>query len=144
VCRAIGKFQYDRQRGRFRNWLGAMTAHEITRHQRRSQRPGQGFGNGCGDQIAALSSAPLDPAWVEEFNSYVYQRALARVRPTFEEPVWRAFEMTWLQDMSAKEAAAAIGKPTAWIYKARYKVIERLRQELDFLTSDAAPFQLPS
>src|SRR5262245_32749346 len=44
VCKSIGKFEYDRQRGRFRSWLGAMTAHEISRYQRKSQRPGKGVG----------------------------------------------------------------------------------------------------
>jgi RNA polymerase sigma-70 factor (ECF subfamily) len=144
VCRTIGKFEYDRQRGRFRNWLGAMTAHEISRYRRRSQRQGKGVGNGWGDDIAALASAAVDPAWAEEFNSYIFQRAIDRIRPEFDASVWQAFELTWLQDMAAKEAGKKIGKPSAWIYKSRYKVIERLRRELEFLTSDVAMFHLPS
>jgi RNA polymerase sigma factor (sigma-70 family) len=143
VHRTIGKFEYDRQRGRFRNWLGAVTAHEITRHQRRDRKPGKGVGEGWGDDIAALSSAAVDPKWAEEFNGYIFQLALTRIQPEFEPDIWRAFDLTWLGEVKPQEAAATIGKPAAWIYKARYKVIERLKQELEFLTSDAAMFHKP-
>jgi len=144
VHRSIGKFEYNRERGRFRNWLGAVTAHEISRHQRKDRRPGKGVGDGWGDDIAALSSAAVDPHWAEEFNSYIFQLALSRIRPQFEPEVWQAFDLTWLGDVKPRAAAEKIGKTSAWVYKARYKVIERLRAELEFLTSDAAMFHKPS
>lgn len=144
VYRTIAKFEYDRERGRFRNWLGAVTSHEITRNQRKQRRPGKGVGEGLGDDLAKLATAASDPVWVEEFNSYIFQRALERIRPEFEEEVWRAFDLTWLQDMKPNEAAKKIGKLPSWVYKARYKVMERLRKELEFLTSDAAVFHKPT
>jgi RNA polymerase sigma-70 factor (ECF subfamily) len=144
VHQTIDKFEYDRERGKFRNWLGAVTAHEILRHQRKDRRPGKGAGDGRGTDIASLSSAAVDPKWAEEFNSYIFQLALTRIRPDFDDDVWQAFELSWLKDVTPREAAAKIGRPSAWIYKARYKVIERLRKELEFLTSDAAMFHKPS
>jgi RNA polymerase sigma factor (sigma-70 family) len=144
VHKSIGKFEYDRARGRFRNWMGAVTAHEIARHLHKERRGGRGVGDGWGDDIAALTSAAVDPAWVEEFNSYIFQRALARIQPEFDAAVWQAFGLTWLHDVKPRDAAEQIGKPSAWVYKARYKVIERLRKELEFLTSDAAVFQKPT
>lgn len=144
VHRSIGKFEYDRERGRFRHWLGAVTAHEISRHQRKDRRPGKGVGDGWGNDIAALSSAAVDPHWSEEFNSYIFALALKRIQPHFEPEIWQAFDLTWLNDIKPREAAKTIGKSAAWIYKARYKVLERLREELEFLTSDAAIFHKPS
>src|SRR6185436_10497349 len=41
VHQAMGKFEYDPTRGRFRNWLGAVAAHEISRYQRKDRRPGK-------------------------------------------------------------------------------------------------------
>ena len=143
VLQAIGKFEYDPTRGRFRNWLGAVTSHEISRHQRKDRRPGKGVGDGWGDEIAALANSPVDPAWAEEFNCYIFQRAIDCIRPEFDEAVWQAFDLTWLHDIKPREAAQRIGKPSAWVYKARYKVLERLRKELEFLTSDAAVFHKP-
>jgi RNA polymerase sigma-70 factor (ECF subfamily) len=144
VHKTIDKFEYDRERGKFRNWLGAVTAHEISRHQRKDRRPGKGAGDGRGNDLASLSSAAVDPKWAEEFNAYIFQLALTRIRPEFNDDVWQAFELSWLNDVAPREAAARIGRPPAWIYKARYKVIERLRKELEFLTSDAAMFHKPS
>jgi RNA polymerase sigma-70 factor (ECF subfamily) len=144
VHRRIGEFKYDRQKGRFRNWLGAVTSHEITRNQKKQRRPGKGTGDGLGDDVSKLASAPSDPEWVEEFNGYIFQKALTRIRADFEDEVWQAFDLTWLRDVKPRDAAATIGRPASWIYKARYKVIERLRKELEFLTSDAAVFHKPT
>jgi RNA polymerase sigma factor (sigma-70 family) len=140
VHRAMDKFKYDRERGRFRNWLGAVAAHEISRHQRKERRHRKGVSDGWGDDIEALASATVDPAWAEEFNGYIFQRALDRIRSEFEDDVWQAFDLTWLNDVKPRQAAEKIGKTSAWVYKARYKVIERLRKELEFLASDAAVF----
>jgi hypothetical protein len=100
-------------------------------------------GEGWGDDLAKLASASADPCWVEEFNTYIFQLALERIRPEFDAQVWQAFDLTWLQDVQPRVAASTLGKPSAWIYKSRYKVIERLRKELEYLTSDAAVFHKP-
>ena len=108
------------------------------------RRLGKGAGDGRGDWLADLSSAPVDPKWAEEFNGYIFQLALSRIQPEFEPEVWQAFALTWLGDVKPRVAAEEIGKPSAWVYKARYKVIERLRAELEFLSSDAAMFHKPA
>jgi RNA polymerase sigma-70 factor (ECF subfamily) len=144
VHRTIGKFDYDPSRGRFRNWLGAVTSHEIWRHVKQSRRRSQPFRQTTDCEVATLSGAPVDPAWYEEFNGYIFERALARIRSEFEADAWVAFDLTWLRDMKPREAAEHLGKPAAWVYKARYKILERLREELEFLTSDAAVFHQPS
>ncbi|MEX2172997.1 MAG: sigma-70 family RNA polymerase sigma factor [Pirellulaceae bacterium] len=144
VHRAIDSFHYDPQRGRFRNWLGTVTLHEILRHQHRDRKPGKGAGDGLGDWLAEQTSAPADPAWLEEFNAHMFSVALDRVRPEFDELTWQAFDATWLKDAKPREVAAQLDKPAAWIYKARFKVLQRLRSEIEFLTSDEAVFQRPT
>lgn len=144
VHRAIPRFCYDPERGRFRNWLGATTLHEISRHQRKARRAGQGVGEGAGHNLAERVEAAADPAWVEEFNTYMYQLALDRIRGNCPEEEWQAFELTWLNDVKPRAAADQLGKPAAWIYKARHRMVERLRQEIEFLTSDSPVLQKPS
>jgi RNA polymerase sigma-70 factor (ECF subfamily) len=144
VHRAIDKFEYDPQRGRFRGWLGTIAVHEIGRHAQRDRRPGKGGGDGAGEWLAEQEGRPDDAAWMEEFNAHIFAAALERVRPEFDELTWRAFDATWLKDVKPRDAASQLGKPAAWIYKARYKVLARLRSEIEFLTSDAAVFHKPS
>jgi RNA polymerase sigma-70 factor, ECF subfamily len=142
VHQSIGRFEYDRQRGRFRNWLGAVTAHEITRQQRKDRRPGKGAGEGLAETAAQIEST-ADPLWIEEFNGYIFQCALERVQQEFEPLVWQAFDLTWLKDVKPGQAAEQLGKPAAWVYKARYRVLQRLRKELEYLADDAALLHKP-
>lgn len=143
VHRAIESFEYDPQRGRFHNWLGTITQHEVSRHQQKDRRPGKGLGGGQGDSVAAQQDGPVDAAWLEEFNAHVFTAALDRIRPQFDDATWQAFDSTWMNDVKPRETAQRLGKTTAWIYKARFRVLQRLKSEIEFLTSDAATFHKP-
>lgn len=145
VHRFIEKFAYDPARGRFRNWLGVITLHEMRRHQRR-QRRARATGGQREERfnIAELAGAAVDPDWIEEFNGYMFRIAMERIRPDFDREVWETFEKTWIGDLPPREAAGRLGRPVGWVYKARYRVLQRLRKELEFLTSDEAVFQKPS
>src|SRR5262245_59538737 len=68
VHRAIGRFAYDRQRGRFRHWLGRITVREVIRHRQREARPGRGSGAGQGDSLVERQPGPAEGDWLEEFN----------------------------------------------------------------------------
>ncbi len=144
VHRAIEKFEYDPQRGRFRGWLGTIAAHEIGRYLARDRRPGKGGGDGVGNHLAEQASGEVDSAWLEEFNAHIFASALDRVKPEFDDLTWQAFDLTWLNDAETQVAAKQIGKDAAWIYKARFKILQRLKNEIEFLTSDAAVFHKPT
>jgi RNA polymerase sigma-70 factor (ECF subfamily) len=144
VHRAIEAFDYDPQKGKFRNWLGTIALREITRYQHRDRRPGKGGGDGMGDWVAGQESGQVDAAWQEEFNAHIFAAALERVRIEFDELTWKAFDATWLRDIKPRQTAKDLGKPTAWIYKARFRVMQRLRSEIEFLTNDAAVFHRPT
>jgi RNA polymerase sigma-70 factor (ECF subfamily) len=144
VHRAIEAFEYDPQKGKFRNWLGTITLREIVRYQQKSRRPGKGGGEGLGDWVAGQESGQVDAAWQEEFNSHIFAAALDRVRTQFDGPTWQAFDATWLRDVKPRQAAKDLGKPTSWVYKARFRVLARLRSEIEFLTNDAAIFHRPT
>ena len=143
VLKAIEKFEYDPQRGRFRDWLGTIAMHEIQRHQRKDRRPGKGLGAGQGDSAADRLNGPVDPAWLEEFNVYIFAAALERIRTDFDDDSWQAFDWTWLANVKPQVAASRLGKSSAWIYKARYRVLQRLRSEIEFLTNDSAALHRP-
>ena len=52
VHRSIGKFEYDREKGRFATGWELCTAHEISRYQRKERRTGKGVGEGRSDDLA--------------------------------------------------------------------------------------------
>ena len=139
VSRAMRTFQYDPARGRFRAWLGTLVHHAIARHRRKLDPSGRGLG-GDDDVLLISAQGECDPAWVEQFNTLVLEAALDRARPYFDALTWRAFELTWLANQPARDAAHELDKPVPWIYKARFKVLEQLKEQVMFLTADIAFF----
>lgn len=143
VSRGIRGFDYDPQRGGFRNWLGTLTWREMQRHLQKVRRTGRGVGGDAGAAEINRLEGELDLAWVEEFNAQVCRSALERIRPEFDDAVWQAFELTWVQDCKPNAAAEQVGRTTDWVYKARYLVLQRLREEIQFLAEDVIDFARP-
>jgi RNA polymerase sigma-70 factor (ECF subfamily) len=66
--------------------------------------------------------------------------ALERIRPQFEPKTWQGFELAWLQNRPAADAAREVGRPVSFIYVAKSRVLERLREELLTLAEDIPLF----
>lgn len=140
VSQAIRSFDYDPARGRFRNWLGVLTGRAIGRHVRIAARPGQGPGLGADEASLNALEGEVAPDWIDEFNAQVCRMALERILPEFDPLVWQAFEMTWISEQDPQEVADAVQRPVGWVYKAKFKVLQRLKDEVQFLCEDAMYF----
>jgi len=140
VSRGMRTFVYDPSRGRFRGWLGTIVSHAIGKHFTRLRRAGQGVGGSDAGGLVAGAQNENDAAWTEEFNTQILRSALDRTRPEFETATWRAFELTWIGETTPQEAAALLERPVPWIYKARFKVLAQLKEQVLFLTADVAFF----
>jgi RNA polymerase sigma-70 factor (ECF subfamily) len=140
VARSIRSFEYRPERGRFRDWLGALTRHKIARHRKAQGRDGCGVG---GDPPAALEHAEApeaDAVWSGEFHARVLEAAMERVRADFEPATWRAFERAWVDDRSAADAARELNLPIGAVYVAKSRVLQRLREEVLALAEDLPEF----
>lgn len=137
VARAIESFEYDREKGRFRGWLGTLVRHAIHRHVEKSARPGRGTG---GDACRLLMEIPTvsgdDSAWIEECNAQVYRTALERVRSKVGEETWRAFREVWLEERKPAEVAKDSNRSPDWVYRAKFRALSLLKQEVAALTYD--------
>ncbi len=141
VSRSIQQFEYDKARGRFRDWLGTVTHNRI----RSLLLKNAGAVRAAGDTDAtealhAVASVEHDTEWTAEFNRHLLQAALLRCRPHFEEQVWRAFELVWLEDRPAAEVARSLGQKINWVYLAKSRVLKRLEQEVQVLAEDVPRF----
>ena len=136
VSRSIRGFVYQPERGRFRDWLGAVTRSRIARHFRGRTETTLG-----GDESRDLREQLPDPAadgeWAAEFNARLLNVAIERVRNHFEEASWLAFEASWLKSKPAAEAATELGIPIESVYVAKSRVLKRLRLEVLVLAEDA-------
>src|SRR5262249_32173278 len=128
---------YQPQRGRFRDWLGLMTHRKLLNWRQKAGR--QVAGTGGEEQAHALAEAiapHVGDDWTAEFNRHVVQAAMRAVQPRFAEATWRAFELVWLHDLSAVDAARQLGLTVAAVYVAKSRVLRQLRDEVLVLADD--------
>jgi RNA polymerase sigma-70 factor (ECF subfamily) len=139
VAGAIGTFEYRPERGRFRDWLGTVTRGELVRFVKKMGRGRGAGGDSAGGELDRLESPEQDPVWIDRFHAHVLQTALERIRPQFEDQTWRAFELAWLEDCNALDAARELNQPIEMVYVAKSRVLKRLREEVLALAEDLSP-----
>ena len=138
VSRAINGFDYDVQRGQFRCWLGLITHQQLIRHHSKQQGRVAGLGGGAGDLLCNSQCGEVDAAWIETFNGHIYQAAADRIRDEFDGDTWCVFQQVWESGDQPKEVALRLQRKPEWVYQAKYRVVQRLREEILRLSDDIA------
>ena len=130
-------WQYDPERGRFRDWLGTVTRHEVLRFLKRQVRNEHLGGGGTpGEMLDDQAAHGVDPIWAEEFALRLLRVALERIRPVFEPATWRVFELTWREGRASVEVALEMGMSVANVFHAKSRVLKRLQAEVEELGGD--------
>jgi RNA polymerase sigma-70 factor (ECF subfamily) len=137
VFRALFQHLKDFQTrgGVFHAWLGHITINQVRQHfqQRRRLRLV------ClGQQAEGIVDPGPSPDWESEweqpsYRQQVIHRALELIRVDFTASTWECFVRTTLQGQSSVEAASHLGMTPNAVRQARYRVLQRLRQELEGL-----------
>jgi RNA polymerase sigma-70 factor (ECF subfamily) len=61
------------------------------------------------------------------------RRAIELIRAEFEDRTWRAFWLTAVEGRMAAEVGVELGMAKGAVRQAKYRVLRRLREELDGL-----------
>lgn len=139
VAHSIDDFRGDSPRGSFRAWLSAITRRRISDHFR--AKLSQPAAEGGTDAQARLLAVPettltLDGQEPAEESSLVWQRVVELVRTEFEPSTWRAFWRVAVDDVRPADAAEELGMSIPAVYKAKSRVLRRLRQALENLEQE--------
>lgn len=130
VAKAIRGFEYTPELGRFRSWLGTITANEVrTFLTRTGRRP-----TVSGDDT--IESPDPDPIWLAEFTEYILAVALDRIRGEFEPATWASFEAVWVRKEPPAEVAQRLGIAVHSVYVNKSRVLKRLEAEVLHLADD--------
>jgi RNA polymerase sigma-70 factor (ECF subfamily) len=127
LVQVLPGFSYDAQKG-FRRWLRTVTLN--TWRNRRKRRGDQPL---PGDEAAVAEAAsPEDPDsfWEAEYRQLLADRAMQLMQADFQPATWRAFWEQVVVGRPAKEVAAELGLTPGAVYAAKFRVLDRLRQEL--------------
>ena len=132
VATGIGKFRQEAVQDSFRGWLYGITRHKINDHFRRvGRRPraigGTEFQQHLGDiplETGSTEAPPPDDATI------VLHRAMALIRPEFDDHTWAAFWHATIEQHASPDIACELDMTANAVRQAKYRVLRRLRQEL--------------
>ena len=123
-------FRYDRERGRFRDWLATVVRNKVAELRRRpSARDRARGGNGSDDLPEPVDGAcGPDEIWEAAFEQSLLAALLEVVRQEMDPRSYLAFEMTVLGELPAGKVAAHLGISRSTVFRTRKNVLSRLEQ----------------
>ena len=134
VAQHLDKFQHGRQQDTFRGWLRTITRNKIRDHFRRTQDEPAAMG---GSVAQGMIQHVPDPHEDESSEANLVQaqihRALEWIEGEFEPRTWKAFWAVQIDNREPKEVGEELAMTAAAVRKARYRVLARLKEELDGL-----------
>jgi RNA polymerase sigma-70 factor (ECF subfamily) len=138
ISRAIKSFRRDRPGSTFHGWIATITRNKIQDHFRRCATQPLAVGGSDVQQLLHNLAAMNDENGSCELPSAADRRILLGrvtqlVRAEFEDRTWQAFWLTTVDDVPSADAALRLSISVNAVYKARSRVLRRLREELEGL-----------
>jgi RNA polymerase sigma-70 factor (ECF subfamily) len=134
VAGAVGRLEYDPQRGSFRSWLFTVVRRKLARWRAAQQNRARGSGDPAVNQLLEQCPAPAegeaegDADWEAAWRDRLFAWACEQVRRDVRPITWQAFWRTAIQDQPGRQVAADLGLSVAAVYSARSRVLARLRE----------------
>jgi RNA polymerase sigma factor (sigma-70 family) len=138
VAAEMPDFRYDRARGSFKGWLFLVTRRRIAdlirkrvRHERHHTESG-----GPLEELADVTSGPLDAIWEEEWRLNQLQLAVDRVKRRVSPRQWQMFDLAALQAWPTDRIIALLGVNRAQLYMAKMRIGRMLKAEIESAKED--------
>lgn len=138
ISGAVGRFDYDPDRGSFRGWLFTIVRNALRNFLNSPRRREQGAGDTGAARRLEEHPAPEESAeWEREHHRHLLAAAARVVRAEVQETTWLAFWKTSVEGQEVKAVAAELGVSVASVYLARSRVMARLKEQVLLLEGDS-------
>ncbi len=125
LARALPRFRYCPERGRFRSYLGIVVRNAISTCLSRPKGSDTPLDNIELSHIAA-PTPPADPGWEQEWTNHHYRLAMCTIRQTFDSRSVQAFDRLLAGD-AVEHVAEHFGMSTQAVHKVKQRIRERLK-----------------
>ena len=135
VARNIETYRHSQDSsGSLRRWIWGIARNKIVDYRRKEEK--QAIARGGTNALGQLKALPDDP--FEESDSTtsirirreLVTRALQILKSDFEEKTWMAFWKATVEEQPSADIAEELGMSKQAIRQAKYRVLQRLREEL--------------
>jgi RNA polymerase sigma-70 factor (ECF subfamily) len=130
VSARMPTFDYDRQAGKFRNWLLSVARSRTADLIERRRKEGNGTGDSRVENLLDEQSARLaatDDQWEQEYRHGLFDWAAEKTRRKFTAQTWQAFWLTSIEGRKTPDVARTLDMSAGAIYIARSRVLAALR-----------------
>lgn len=139
VARAVGRWQPEETRGKFRTWLFRIARNQLLDTLAKRKVVGQGGTT----MLRALDHLPAGDGGHNHEIRLAARRELflwaaERIKGSVKEATWQAFWQTAVLEKSPEAVAEELGLSVGAVYIARSRVVTRLREEIQKWEDDDA------
>ncbi len=129
VAGCVARLEYDPSRGAFRNWLFTLVRRKLSNRWRAQRTRPDGSQAVSSPQFLEQCPAPTtEPEWEAEWERRLFEWACEQARRDVTDATWQAFWRTAIEDQPGKQVAADLGLSIAAVYRARSRVLVRLKE----------------
>lgn len=134
----LPEFRRDRPQDSFSGWLATITRNKVREHYRRRQGKAEARGGTTAQRHIAEIPQPPEPSTEgiqpdAQSAACLSHRALDTIRAEFEARTWEAFWRVSVDGQLPTHVAADLEMSVAAVYKAKSRVLGRLREVLSEL-----------
>ena len=133
VARKIPRFDYDTEKGSFKNWLYRIASGKVIdllrkHHERVADT----------QDLRDLRDAEPTPdeLWEQHWKYEHLKRCVEQIRGSVSKMNYEAFHMLLFEECTVEEVCARLGLNANQVYKAKSRVLQRVRQKLTELDPD--------
>lgn len=137
VAGAIGRWEADGKRAKFRTWLFTIANRQVIDMLRRKTHIPISGGTDVQNRLNEKESRREDSRVLRlELRRQAFLRVAAIVSDEFPEASWRSFWLMTIDGLTAAEVAQRVGKSVGAVYAAKARVMRRIAAHIRHLESD--------